>query len=357
VNLILDPRPPRLHWVVDEGGEVTEGWAPFGADELPLALASLAAEVDAVACVVPHGGPDLTAAVSPVTEEALAAVRGARRFDWDGCHMADVAARAALAGWPDARHYLLCETALFADMPPAASRYAVPEALDANGIRRYGAHGLAHRWVYDLLGSGGETAPHRLISVHVDDRPAAACLVDGRAVETTCGFTPVEGVPGLHSCGDVDPTIAMQLCEAGYTPAEVADLLSQRSGLSGVVGRPTSMAEVAAAADDGTRLARDLLVYALVKAVGAGAAAMGGVDAVVLSAPELNPVRELIKEVCSGLGALQMRPLPESLPGATWEQIAPGMAGLEAPRREVLRWSLAVAQSRAVRTTKAAPAA
>lgn len=360
VKVILDPAPPHLHWVVDVDGETSEGWERCGSGDLPALLDRVTGgrRPAVVGCVAPHGGDDLTEELASTTPGALEALAAARRFSWDGCHMSLEAARAALAQWPEADHWLLCETALFSGLPGRASRYAVPEALGRMGLRRYGGNGLAHRWVERRAAELTPRPPERVVSVHLGDIPDVAALQGGMAVETTIGFTPMEGLPSMHSCGDIDPTIALQLCEAGYTPAEVADLLSRRSGLSGLLGRDVGMAEVAAGADSPIREARELLVYGLTKAVGASAGAMGGVDALVFSASRLGRVLELARAVSSRLDFLDLVPLTGAAPERGWQSLGPGRVAIEASRRAVLLARLASAETAsAAARDRAAPAA
>ncbi len=176
------------------------------------------------------------------------------------------------------------DTAFHATIPAAASTYAVPRAWRERwAIRRYGFHGLSHSWcahrAAELVDRPVEEL--RIITCHLGAGASLAAVLGGRSVDTTMGFTPLEGLVMATRSGTVDPGLVLWLLEhERLTPREVATALEQRSGLMALAGSG-DMREVEAAAGRGDRdavLALDVVTHRLVAGVAAMAAAAGGLD-------------------------------------------------------------------------------
>ncbi len=181
------------------------------------------------------------------------------------------------------------DTAFHAGMPAAASTYAVPkEWRDRYSIRRYGFHGLSHAYgsqrAAEMLGR--PVAELRLVTCHLGAGASLAAVLDGRSVDTTMGFTPLEGLVMATRSGTVDPGLVLWLEEhAHLSPHEVATALEQRSGLSALAGSG-DMREVESAAargEDAAQLAIEVYVHRLVGGIASMAAALGGLDALVFT--------------------------------------------------------------------------
>jgi acetate kinase len=211
-----------------------------------------------------------------------------------------------LAAYPRVRHVVLCETGFFATLPPAAAEYAIPQALRQQGVRRYGGFGLAHEWAWDRARQALGLGLGRLVSVFLGNQTSVAAVAGGRAVDTSMGFTGVEGIPSATSCGDIDPTIALQLRAAGMTLPEIGRLLSRESGFAALVGHPCGLAELLAAADAATAAARDVFRASVLKQIGAAIAVLGGVEALVFSAREPEPYADFVRDLSSTLGRLEV---------------------------------------------------
>jgi acetate kinase len=198
------------------------------------------------------------------------------------------AARRALPGVPAVACF---DTAFHAGMPPAAARYALPDSWTRRfSLRRYGFHGLSHgyaaRRAAELLGQ--DLAELRIVTCHLGAGASLAAVSAGRSVDTTMGFTPLEGLVMATRSGTVDPgliTWLLQHSDLGLT--EVASGLEQQAGLAGLAGIPSGdMREVLAAADDGDRraqLALDVYLHRLRREIAAMAAALNGLDALVFT--------------------------------------------------------------------------
>lgn len=190
---------------------------------------------------------------------------------------------------PDTPRVACFDTAFHAAMPAEASIYAIPEAWRERwGIRRYGFHGLSHsyasRRAAELLGRS--PAGLRVVTCHLGAGASLAAVRDGVSVDTTMGFTPLEGLVMATRSGDFDPGAVLWLQEqGGLSAAEVSAALEHRSGLLGLAGT-SDMRAVVAAADAGEangRLALDVYLHRLRAGIAAMTAALGGLDALVFT--------------------------------------------------------------------------
>ncbi len=201
---------------------------------------------------------------------------------------------AAAAAFPRAPQAACFDTAFHASLPPEASTYALPAAWRSEfGLRKFGFHGLSHcyaaRRTAELLGMA-DAREFRVVTCHLGAGSSLAAVRGGRSVETTMGFTPVDGLVMATRSGSVDPGLIAWLASQNRVPAaDLADGLEHRSGLAGLAGLPDGSGDlraVAAAADLGepaARLALGVHAHRLVACVAAMAAAMNGLDALVFT--------------------------------------------------------------------------
>jgi len=243
--------------------------------------------VDAVGHRVVHGGPDLR---TPAAVDDALIARLTELTPLAPLHQprALAAIRAARQALPDTPAVACFDTAFHATMPDAAATYALPEAWRSRwGLRRYGFHGLSHayavRHAAALLGRQGQ----RVVSCHLGAGASLCAAADGRSVDTTMGFTPLEGLVMATRSGTVDPGLVLWLVtEAGLPAAEVARALEDSAGLAGLSGGSGDMRDVLAArrsGDERARLAFDVYVHRLARETAAMAAALGGLDALVFT--------------------------------------------------------------------------
>lgn len=212
--------------------------------------------------------------------------------------------------FPDVPQVAVFDTAFHATLPPAASTYAVPRSWrEEHGVRRYGFHGTSHayvsRRVAHLLGRPVEQV--RSIVLHLGNG-ASACAVDGgRSVDTSMGLTPLEGLVMGTRPGDLDPSVPAHLARvAGLSLEDYDRALSTRSGLRGLTGHSDfrEVTAARAAGDIDAATAFDVVVHRIVRHVGALAAVLGGVDALVFTAGIGEHSPELRAAVCERLGLL-----------------------------------------------------
>ncbi len=197
--------------------------------------------------------------------------------------------RAARALLPAAEHVAVFDTAFHADLPRRAYLYALPMAFyRERGIRRYGFHGTSHdavsREVARRLGRPRERL--RIVTLHLGNGASAAAVQDGRSVDTSMGFTPLEGLVMGTRSGDVDPGVLLHLLRSGMDVATLDATLNREAGLLGLSGVSNDLRDVWRAADGGdddAAAALEVYAYRIRKTVGAYAAAMGGIDALAFT--------------------------------------------------------------------------
>ncbi|MBI4348338.1 MAG: acetate/propionate family kinase [Elusimicrobia bacterium] len=219
-----------------------------------------------------------------------------------------VATRRLLPGIP---HVVCFDTAFHATLPDAAAVYAIPwEWTERYGVRRYGFHGLSHAYVarrcVQLVGR--PLAELRIVTCHLGAGASLAAVAGGRSVDTTMGFTPLEGLVMATRSGSIDPGALLWLQErAGLSAAETEEALGQRSGLLGISGLSADMRTVIAAADAGharATLALGVYVHRLRSAICSMAAAMGGLDVLAFAGGVGEGSARIRRDACDGLGFL-----------------------------------------------------
>ncbi len=281
-------------------------------DQLRVALDTVLCEADAVGHRVVHGGERFREAVR-IDAETEAGMR--ELSDLAPLHQAK--SLAALDGvtsaLPDLPAVACFDTAFHATLPPAASTYALPaEWRERWGLRRYGFHGLSHSWVArrtpELLER--DASGLRIVSCHLGAGASLCAIKDGISIDTTMGFTPLDGLVMATRSGSVDPGILLWLAEHERLSAtELADALEHRSGMLGLAGS-ADMREIVAAACAGEpapRLALDVYVHRLRAGIAAMAAALGGLDALVFTGGVGEHSSEVRAQTGAGLGFLGVK--------------------------------------------------
>ncbi len=325
--------------VLDDGDELV------GSADLPAPRGSTdAAEVEAairgfgaVAAVghrIVHGG---TVFSSPVRIDARVIARLEALTDLAPLHQPkSLAALAAVSAViPDVPAVACFDTAFHATLPAAASTYALPpEWRKRWDLRRYGFHGLSHayatRRAAQLLGR--PVADLRLVTCHLGAGASLAAVAGGRSVDTTMGFTPLEGLVMATRSGSVDPGLVLWLAEhVGMPPAELAATLERRSGLLGLAGT-SDMRVILAGAAAGTpdaALALDVYVHRLRGSIAAMTAALGGLDALVFTGGVGERAPRVRAMAADGLGFLGVTLDPSrNDEGSADREISPDGAGV-----------------------------
>lgn len=180
------------------------------------------------------------------------------------------------------------DTAFHTTMPKKARAFAVPYRFyEEHNIRRFGFHGTSHRYVTDRAASLHGKMPERLITCHLGNGSSITAIRDGRVIDTSMGFSPLDGLLMGTRCGTIDASLVTYLMEVDHlSPAEINRVLNSESGLLGVSGVSSDFREVSAAAAEGNeraQLAVDMLEYQITKFCGSYMAALGGLDTIVFT--------------------------------------------------------------------------
>lgn len=219
--------------------------------------------------------------------------------------------RESLSALPGIPNVLVFDTAFHTTMPPKAALYPLPsEYAEVHKVRKYGFHGSSYRFVSkrtaEVLGRPIEEL--KMVVCHLGNGASMAAIDRGVCVDTSMGLTPLEGLMMGTRCGDIDPAVVLFLQrQLGFSPDRVDTLLNKESGLLGVSGYSQDLRDVVAHAQEGDeacQLAVEMFAYRVKKYVGAYAAAMDGIDALVFTAGigENAPVTRRL--VCGGLSFL-----------------------------------------------------
>lgn len=267
--------------------------------------------VDGVGHRIVHGGRDFTSAVliDPVVEQRLRALT-----DLAPLHQPKslAALDATTAVLPDVPAVACFDTAFHVTLPEEASSYALPEEWRTRWkLRRYGFHGLSHSYISrraaEVLGQPLESL--RLVTCHLGAGASLCAVNGGRSVDTTMGFTPLEGLVMATRSGSVDPGLILWLEEhVGISPREMAVTLESRSGLLGL-GGDSDMRVLLGRVDDGNAaagLAIAVYLHRLRAEVASMAAAMGGLDGLIFSGGVGENSPQIRAACCDGLGFLDV---------------------------------------------------
>ena len=263
-------------------------------------------EIDAVGHRVVHGGEAFSDSVL-ITEAVMAEMRAC--IDYAPLHNPPnlKGINAAKSLLPNVPQVGVFDTAFHQSMPPHAYLYGLPYTIyRRHGIRRYGFHGTSHRFVSGRAAvlAGKPIEDLRIITAHLGNGSSITAIDAGKSVDTSMGFTPLEGLLMGTRCGDMDPAIILQIMSKEELTLNDANiLLNKHSGLQGISGLSSDMREIEEEyeTNERARLAHDMFSYRLKKYIGAYAAAMGGADAIVFTGG-IGENSDLVRKNClSGL--------------------------------------------------------
>ncbi len=223
--------------------------------------------------------------------------------------------RAIAAARPKLPQVVCFDTAFHRTMPAVARRFALPREYEAMGVRRYGFHGLSYEYIAKRLRAvAPDLAKGRVIAAHLGNGASLCALRQGRSIDTTMGFTPLDGLVMGTRCGNLDPAVILYLeQERGLTAKQVEDLLYRRSGLLGVSGGIASdMRTLLASTHLHAKDAIELFVFRIAREIGALTSSLGGLDGLVFTGgigEHAPAIREL---VCARVGWLGIKIDPDA---------------------------------------------
>jgi len=264
-------------------------------------------EIDAVGHRVVHGGEKFAKSVL-INDEVMKAIEECNPLAPLHNPANIIGIKACQALMPGVPMVAVFDTAFHQTMPPVAYTYALPyEYYEKDAVRRYGFHGTSHKYVAsraaDMLGKPIENL--KLISCHLGNGSSVTAIDGGKSVDTSMGFTPLAGVPMGTRSGDLDAGIMEYLMNKyGMDIHEMLNILNKKSGVQGVSGVSSDFRDLSDAAEKGNKragLAVDMFNYGVKKYIGAYAAAMGGVDAIIFTAGVGENSAEQRMAIASGL--------------------------------------------------------
>ena len=247
-------------------------------------------EIDAVGHRVVHGGEKFAKSVL-ITDEVMAAIEECNPLAPLHNPANIIGIKACQALMPNTPMVAVFDTAFHQTMPPVAYTYALPyEYYTQDKVRRYGFHGTSHKYVAGRAAAmlGKPVEELKLISCHLGNGSSVTAIDGGKSVDTSMGFTPLAGLPMGTRSGDLDAGILEYLMKKhGYSIDEMLNILNKKSGVLGISGVSSDFRDLEDAAPKGNQraqLALDSFDYNVKKLIGAYAAAMGGVDAIIFTA-------------------------------------------------------------------------
>jgi len=308
---LLDQNGSRL-WQGQRDCPMAEGASPEAVLEewLPAALAPWSEAIALAGHRVVHGGEGFTAPVrlDPTVLAALGELVPLAPLH-NGPALRVM--RWLAAQRPELEQWACFDTAFHATLPAEASTYAIPADWRRQGLRRFGFHGLSHQHVAEVVATQKTQAaaapPLRLISCHLGAGCSLCAIAGGRSVDTTMGFTPLEGLVMATRCGSVDPGLLLHQLRRGLSVEELDQALNTRSGLlalSELTGSMQELRAAAAAGHGGAQLAIAVFRHRLLREIGAMAASLGGVDVIAFTGGIGEHDHALREEVVAALSWL-----------------------------------------------------
>ena len=303
---VAPPKPlwtERVDW--DQKTSVAEVLEPL--------LKSISGSLDVVGHRIVHGGPKYRES-TPLTPEVRAAI--AKEIEFAPAHN-----RFELEAVQAVDHILgsgvlqiaAFDTGFHSTLTPDAYVYPGPYSWLAQGIRRYGFHGINHQYASRRAAEilQADPASLRLIVCHLGNGASLAAVRGGKSADTTMGFTPLEGLMMGTRCGSIDPGILVYLIRHGGSQAEeLDDILNRKSGLLGVSGISGDMREIESAMDAGNQraqLAFDVYAHRLVRELGGMLAVLGGLDGIVFTGGVGENSARIRERACASLGFLGLK--------------------------------------------------
>jgi acetate kinase len=308
---------PRLRAATRDGSALVDRqYGPGEIADVPAAIAAAAdwlrktqtVELLAVGHRVAHGGPEFD---RPVAVDRAVLARLKQFSVLAPLHQPNNLApiEALLAARPELVQVACFDTAFHRTQSAVSDRYAIPEHFYREGVRRYGFHGLSYEYIAGRL---REIAPGvangRVIIAHLGSGASMCALAGGKSIETTMGFTPLDGLPMGTRPGQIDPGVLLyMMAEKGMTAAAIENLLYRDSGLKGISGISNDMRELEASDAPGATLAIEYFVHRIGLTAGMLAAALGGLDAFIFTAgigENSATIRARVAEKLAWLGAI-----------------------------------------------------
>ncbi len=307
----LNTPEASIRYTSEDSLETSRGLAGATHEKaLSVVLEAMGRAPDVVAHRVVHGGPEFTAPVE-ITPSVLATLQTLSEYAPLHNPPAIACINEIHKAVPSARNTASFDTSFHCSMPDIAKLYAIPAALTKNQtVRKYGFHGISYEYLtekyFDMTGHPVDNS--RLIICHLGAGASCCAVLNGKSVDTSMGFTPLDGLIMATRCGEIDPGVILALLMDGETSAsKLEGVLNNDSGLlalSGSSGDVRDLEKAEAAGDTKATLALNAFAYRVRKTVGSYVAALGGVDALILSGGIGENSSSMRDRICKGMEAL-----------------------------------------------------
>lgn len=282
-------------------------------------------EISAVGHRIVHGGKFFSESTL-ITEEVMQKLELCRDFAPLHTPASIMGIQGCLAVMPNVPQVAVFDTAFHQTMPAKAYTYAISnEIAEKYAIRKYGFHGTSHRYVsaemIKILGKPAEQT--KIVTCHIGNGSSISAIDGGKCVDTTMGFTPLDGLEMGTRCGSIDPAVVTFIMKKeGFTPDEMSDYMNKKCGFLGVTGEFSDSRDIEQGILDGNekcKLAAEVQAYQIKKYIGSYAAAMNGLDAIVFTAGMGENCPEMRERVCTGMEYLGIE-IDKEINAKTWRQ-------------------------------------
>ncbi|MBQ0125815.1 MAG: acetate kinase [Clostridiales bacterium] len=282
-------------------------------------------EIEAVGHRIVHGGQYFKGSTL-ITDDVMAKLELCRDFAPLHIPASIMGIKGCTAVMPNVPQVAVFDTSFHSTMPAKAYTYPIPYQMsDKYGIRKYGFHGMSHKYVSEQMTAllDKPASETKIVTCHIGNGSSISAVMGGKCVDTTMGFTPLDGLEMGTRCGSIDPAVVtFIMMKEGYGPDEMSNFMNKKCGFLGVTGEFCDSRDIEQGVVDGNercKLAADIQAYQVKKYIGSYAAAMNGLDAVVFTAGLGENCPELRERVCRDMEYLGIE-IDYELNAKTWRQ-------------------------------------
>lgn len=308
--LIFDPCPLYLRWCKIEDGNFLEGRCEFRHGWFDRVMQSIGKinGIEAIGYVLYHGGEIIKNSVEIISSDSIKKLEQCIKFLPEYNDLTFKISKYCIQKFPEIKHILFCDTAFFVNLPQEVSTYAVPYELRKKGIRRYGGQGLSHQWAWRQIKTLVDKNICNAVSVYLGNHTNMVAIKNGKAQETSIGFTNLEGIISTVSCGDIDPTVVFQLHSTGMSFKTINRLLSKESGFAALLGKKSGFSDILNRKRSSKEIAlRKIYCYNILKYLGGFISSLGGANAIIFIGEEIDHAIPFIREICHRLKFLGLK--------------------------------------------------
>jgi len=213
----------------------------------------------------------------------------------------------------DTRHFILCDAAPYSSLPEAARSYAIPFERTAQGLQKHGQNGILHEWALRTYFGSAPARKGKVITILLGDSTNVVAFRNGQPVAVSNGYSVTDGIMSRTGCGWIDTSIVFRMFASGKSASHIQKVLSEESGFKAFLGGSFGLSAILSRRDAKACLARDIFSYQLLKCLGAYAAVLDGLDAVVIIGEDSPQVRDWAQGFVRELTFLGLRTRPRGV--------------------------------------------